>query len=177
MKIRERHATILFAVPISIIIIFLKIMGFENDIISISLLSIPLFFGHFLYLLTFNDTNSTCAFFAGKKALENSYDPVGQDGKYWDPSELTVSQVGDLYIQNRKTIPDKKTCGFVLYLLPISKRCYKIEFYNFEKSENLCIYNFFLDHLNPLKDAVIYQENQINKIKKNMRFVSLNKMK
>ena len=180
MKIRERESGLVFVAPVAITILLYRITSLDFFFfLSLILSVIFIFFGHTLYLLFFNDSNSTSALFAGNAALEHGYDPVGQNGKYWNPRKLKLSEVFSLYPDSRTSVPRFDTCGFVFTYNKFLSLVESVEFYDYTHNKrSFILYKFYFSHLSPnvfslQNDRIVETEIMLTEIDRKMIFVPL----
>src|SRR5574344_1493099 len=177
MCIRERQSYI-FPFLLAIIIMLLGKRFNCSFIISIGAIIciIPIIFSKQFYLIFFINKNSTCALYAGKIALDKGYDPKGQNGKYWDPGKLKLTEIYELYKEKRSDYPAFGTTGFVFTIYTLTHKCINIEFYEYtENKQSVKYYSFYFDHYNENHDRIDEKTIQIKDITPEMVFVPLEK--
>ena len=188
MKVRERESSLFFLIPVMISLLLSRITGWDFFFfLSLVLSFIVIVFNHQLYLLFFNDSSSTSALYAGNVALQEDYDPVGQDGKYWDPRKLKLSQVFALFPKNRSPHPVPGTCGFVFTYNKLLSVVEKVEFYDHRHYKDcFTLYKFYFSHYSQDRfsserffpagrDYVKKTQIPLEGISKKMIFVPLNR--
>ncbi len=178
MVIRRRLGGAICLVPY----IFCLLIGsiFENQfIIDISLLlmivCIP-FSGKFydLFLLSYNSTSS---FYAGKIALQNGFAPKGQNDEIWNPQNYTISEIYQLFPDNRTRVPVQGTAGFLFYTNMYGKKANQMEFYDYRQEGDFLIdYEFYFHPFDNNGDKINRKELDIKEISDKMIFVPLNKL-
>src|SRR5574344_742650 len=174
---RERQSSLFYILPgIVIIILSKQLYNIVLLIFGIIILFLPAFFIHELYLIFFINKNSTCALYAGKIALDKGYDPKGQNGKYWDPGKLKLTEIYELYKEKRSDYPVFGTTGFVFTIYTLTHKCINIEFYEYtENKQSVKYYSFYFDHYNKKHDRINEKIIQVKDITPEMVFVPLEK--
>lgn len=182
MEVRERFAGLFFIIPFAVSLLLHTLTDIDFFFfLSLVLAFVVIVFHHQLYLLFFYDSNSTSALYAGNAALEEDYDPVGQDGKYWDPRKLKLSQVFALYPNKRSARPEPGSCGFVFTYNKLLSVVEKVEFYDYRhRKGSFTLYKFYFSHLQPdafpfERDSIVKTEIPLERISKKMIFVPLNR--
>lgn len=182
MEIRERFAGLFFIIPFAVSLLLHTLTDIDFFFfLSLVLAVVSTVFHHQLYLLFFNDSNSTSALYAGNAALEEDYDPVGQDGKYWDPRKLKLSQVFALYPNKRSSRPEQGSCGFVFTYNKLLSVVEKVEFYDYRhRKGSFTLYKFYFSHFQQdvftlQRDSIVKTEIPLERISKKMIFVPLNR--
>ncbi len=120
------------------------------------------------------NSNSTSSLYAGKIALQYGYEPKGQNGIIWNPTEYKISEIYNLYPRNRTNIPVEGTAGFIFYTNKKGKYANQMEFYDYRLGGNCFIdYEFYFHPYDNNGDRTIRKEVNIQEITKEMIFVPL----
>ena len=175
MIIRRRIGGAICLIPY---ILFLIIgIIFENKIIidfSFILLILGVLFSGKIYDKFLLNSNSTSSLYAGKIALQYGYEPKGQNGIIWNPTEYKISEIYNLYPRNRTNLPVEGTAGFIFYTNKKRKSAKQMEFYDYRLGGNCFIdYEFYFHPYDNNGDSTIRKEVNIQEITKEMIFVPL----
>ena len=177
MKVRERQSYI-FPLLIAALIMLLGKRMNCSLIISIGgiICILPIIFSKQFYLIFFINTNSPCALYAGRLALNKGYDPKGQNRKYWDPGKLKLTEVYDLYKEKRSAYPVFGTSGFVFTVYKLTHKCINVEFYEYtENKQFVKYYSFYFDYYKEAHDRIDEKAIRLEDITPAMVFVPLEK--
>ena len=176
MVIRRRIGGTICLLPY----LLLLIIGYwyDNQIvidISFILLIVSIIFSGKIYDLFLLNSNSTSSLYAGNMALHYGYSPKGQNGKIWNPSEYKISEIYNLYPQNRTNKPVKGTAGFLFYTN--MKKANNMEFYDYRLGNDYFIdYEFYFHPFDENGDKTIRKEINLKEITNRMIFVPLEKL-
>lgn len=176
MRIRSRVGGMFFIFPMLLVCTFGAKFG--NEVVAIFGLIgciMTFFLANWFYEITFYDSHSTCALYAGKAALENGFDPKAQDGVVWNPDDYKVSEIYQMYPNNRTEKPLPGTAGFVFYTNKSGTFSRNMEFYDYRSGGDTYIhYKFYFDDAYD-NDRVFPSSIKVDKEKPYKRFVPLEK--
>ena len=149
----------------------------ENEMIilfSFSLLFLGVLFSGKIYEIFFLDSNSTSSLYAGKIALQYGYEPKGQNGIIWNSTDYKISEIYNLYPENRTNLPVEGTVGFIIFTDKKGRSAKQMEFYDYRLGGKYFIdYEFYFHPYNNNGDKTIRKEVNIQEITNKMIFVSL----
>jgi len=175
MRIRSRHATVIISLCCVPFALIAERTGNRNIIFLTAILIILISFSiDKLYEIFFYNSNSTCAFYAGKIALEYGYNPKAQDGFIWNPNDYKVSDLYRMYPNRRENVPVKGSCGFMFYTNKNKTYSRHFEFYDFRSGgDTFFYYKFFLHPWDSARDCTEKMEMSISEIGDKKVFVAL----
>ena len=178
MVIRRRLGGTVCVLPAFLVMIVGHMLNIQIIInISFIVSIIGSFFSDKIYDLLFLDSNSTSSLYAGNLALQYGYDPKGQNGEIWNPSDYKISEIYKLYPEKRFKLPEEGSAGFLFYTDKKGLKSNRMEFYDYRLGGSYFVdYEFYFHQYDDKGDETIRKEVSIDDISDRMVFVPLEKL-
>ena len=178
MVIRPRLGGAVCLVPFFLVQIIGRILSVQILIDATIVLGIiGIIFSDQIYDFFFLDSNSTSSLYAGNLALQYGYDPKGQNGEIWNPSDYKISEIYNLYPEKRFKLPEEGSAGFLFYTDKKSLKSKRMEFYDFRLGGSYFVdYEFHFHPHDGKRDRTTYKEIKLEDISDRMVFVPLEKL-
>ncbi len=176
--VRERFGMLTSLVPGFFIAEVGKL--FNSDTVSrvgIFLMFLGCIFSFKIYEILFVDSNSPCALYAGNLALQFGFSPKAQNGELWNLREHKVSEIYRMYPNDRQRIPREGSAGFMFYTSRKGTFSRRVEFYDYRAGgDTIVYYQFYFHPFDNNGDETCREKMSVKKIKKNLRFIALERM-